>query len=243
MRQSIRKCSLVVAIIGGLLASPIATYTRLQEKSKPEKPADTRFEQMAKISERSLRAARYASRIKAKFAQHPQTAAAAQKKYEAAKDKFDSWINVLALAITHKQKKEMEGPQFRSIAESASAAANEFDEYAERLLNPPGVTLTGYGGQAAAQPAGAMSISGANVKAVGTAAPNPIPLFAQIIVGIGFEVYNRYQDRKAAERAQFAADMKEAISWKQWPDIKSDDSIQPLPAPKPSPTAPASPKP
>jgi hypothetical protein len=241
MRQSIRKYSLIATVIGSLFAAPIAGYTRPQEKPKSQKPADTRFEQMAQISERSLRAARYASRIKARFAKQPQIAAAAQKKYEAAKDKFESWINVLALAITHKQKQQMEGPQFKSIAESASAAANDFDVYAEKLLNPFDVT------DAFAKKGGAQSMADEKVAATNTAAtgpePNPIPLFAQIIVGIAFEVYNRYQDRKTAERAQFVADMRELISWKEWPDIKLDDSIQALPGPKPSPTAPAPPKP
>jgi len=103
--------------------------------------------------------------------------------------------------------------------------------------------LAAYGGARVALADKSESAAASAAAAMAAPEPNPIPLFAQIIVGIAFEVYNRHQDRKAADRARFAADMKEAISWKQWPDIKPDDSIAPLPAPKPSTTPQATPTP
>ncbi len=242
---------------GALLAvfvtviSPLVGYTKFQETtSKGEKPLDERFIQMNKIYQRSQRASRYASRVKAKYANDPKTLKAAQAKYETAKDKFDGWLTVLGLAISHNQKSAIQGLQFKAIAEEADMAANDFETYAEGLTkyeepNP----ITGQTAASAKLMSAKASMS-ATATAVSTASanaagPQPIPIVAEIIVGIAFSVYSKIKESKAAERQLFVTDMRAAISWKDWGSIKSDGSVEALPAPKssPSPKANSSPTP
>lgn len=239
------KFALVVTSLA-LVLTPIGSSVRFQEKETPEKPLDQKFIQMQRIYERSRRAARYAARVKAKYANDPKTTSVAQNRYEMAKDKFDSWLTVLGLAIVHKQKAAMEGPQFKTIADEADKAANDFEAFAETLTrveepNP----LTGQ--SAIASEMQSMSIRNARLGKGGmasaaiaeTSAPPPsqAQIVAEIIVGIGFTIYNKIKDRQAAERQQFVTDMREQISWRDWSSIKNDPSITALPAPKASPTA------
>ena len=242
---------------GALLAvfvtvvSPFVGYTKFQETtSKGEKPLDERFIQMNKIYQRSQRASRYASRVKAKYANDPKTLKAAQAKYENAKDKFDGWLTVLGLAISHNQKSAIQGLQFKAIAEEADMAANDFEAYAEGLTkyeepNP----ITGQTA-ASAKLRGANANMSARATAVSTASadaagPQPIPIVAEIIVGIAFSVFTKIKEQKAAQRQLFVTDMRAAVSWKDWGAIKSDGSVEALPAPKasPSPKVPSSPPP
>lgn len=232
-----------------LVLTPISSSVRFQETEKSEKPLDQKFVQMQRIYERSLRAARYAARVKAKYANDPRTGSVAQNRYETAKDKFDSWLTLLGLAIVHKQKAAMEGPQFKTIADEADKAANNFEALVETLTrveepNP----LTGQ--SAIASEMQSMSFrdailntgvvaSGATAEKA-SAPPPQAQIVAEIIVGIGFTIYNKIQDRKAAERQQFVTDMREAVSWRDWSSIKADPSIEALPAPKTSPTPAAS---
>jgi hypothetical protein len=248
------KFALVVTSLA-LVLTPIGSSVRFQEKETSEKPLDQKFIQMQRIYERSRRAARYAARVKAKYANDPKTTSVAQNRYEMAKDKFDSWLTVLGLAIVHKQKAEIEGPQFKTIAAEADKAANDFEAFAETLTqveepNP----LTGQ--SAIASEMQSMSVRNARLTRGGMASiaiaepasaspPPQAQVVADIIVGICFGIYNKMKDRQAAERQQFVADMREVISWHDWSSIKADPSVEALPARKASPTATpkASPKP
>lgn len=245
MKSLAYKFAFVVVTSLALVLTPISSSVRFQETETSEKPLDQKFIQMQRIYERSLRAARYAARVKARYANDPKTAGVAQNRYETAKDKFDAWLTLLGLAIVHKQRTAMEGPQFKAIADEADKAANDFEAFAEtltRVEEPNPMT----GQSAIASEIESMSMRNARLNkggmasvAIAETASTPPPqaqIVAEIIVGIGFTIYNKIQDRKAAERQQFVADMREAVSWRAWTSIKSDSSIEALPAPKPAPS-------
>lgn len=235
--------ALVLFLLAGGIS--LAGHRSLQEqKPKVEKPLDSKFVQMAKIYERSQRAGRYASRLKAKYANDPKTLSASRKKYELAKDKFDSWLSALGLAIVHKQKKEIEGPQFKQLASEADKVAIDFEAYAEALTqieeaNP----LTGESAMASRRSSASASVasiaenkSSARASRIsGEPPPPPIPIVVEIIVGIAFEVYKQHQAIKQAERVQFVADMRQTVSWKEWGAIEGDSDTVSLPAPKATP--------
>jgi hypothetical protein len=271
MKSLRNKIAFLLVTSLALVLAPISSSVRFQETATSEKPLDQKFIQMQRIYERSRRAARYAARVKARYANDPKTASVAQNRYETAKDKFDGWLTLLGLAIVHKQKASMEGAQFKTIANEADKAANDFEGFAETLTrveepNPlTGQSAIAYetqsmsarnaglaggrggfgaGDRASTGAGGRGMAGGAGAKtASGSPPPPQAQIVAEIIVAIGFSIYNKIQDRKAAERQQFVTDMREAVSWRDWSSIKADASIEALPAPKAVATPGSSPSP
>jgi ABC-type xylose transport system substrate-binding protein len=218
-----------------LLLGTISVATG-QDNPTPKISSDDRaLQELSVIAERKNLAERYVSIIKAKFANDAKTLSETQIKYERAKAKFDAWTQILELAVRNKKKNFIKGDIFRQKSGEAVTTASEFEAFAEALIRveKPALTLPNPQPSSPKSNSGIAGLLGSmkgmtSTSATATLAADPAVLVAEVLVVIGFKVYDEVQKREAMKRAAFADSMKTVAQWKMWGDIQADPTQKAL---------------
>ena len=207
-----------------------------QDNQTPKISSDDRaLQELSVITERKNLAERYVSIIKAKFANDAKMLSETQIRYERAKAKFDTWTQILELAIRNKKKNFIKGDIFRQKSGEAVATATEFEAFAEGLIRveKPAMTQLNPLPSSPKSNSGIAGLLGSMTRVTSpntakTLAADPAVLVAEVLVVIGFKVYDEVQKREALKRAAFADSMKTVAQWKMWGDIQADPTQKAL---------------